>query len=144
MDEARIQEIVDRVLARVGAVPETPLEAVRAAPAVSESPVAPAHRRRDVDVPRGRRGVFPDVDSAVKAARRGHEQNEAAPLETRRRWIEAMRACGRAHVDELARLAVQETGYGRVEDKQKKNCLAIDKTPGTEGLAPIACRATTD
>ena len=27
MDEARIQEIVDRVLARVGAVPETPLEA---------------------------------------------------------------------------------------------------------------------
>ncbi len=82
--------------------------------------------------------MFPDVDSAVKAARRGHEQNEAAPLETRKRWIEAMRACARAHVDELARLAVQETGYGRVEDKQKKNRLAIEKTPGTEGLAPIA------
>jgi len=136
MDEARIQEIVDRVLARVGALPETPLEAVRSTPAASESP-AP-FRRRDVDVPRGRRGVFPDVDSAVKAARRGHQQNEAAPLETRKRWIEAMRACARAHVDELARLAVQETGYGRVEDKQKKNRLAIDKTPGTEGLAPIA------
>ncbi|HVY39738.1 MAG TPA: aldehyde dehydrogenase family protein [Polyangia bacterium] len=138
MDEARIQEIVDRVLARVGAVPETPLEAVRSTPTVSDSPAPATHRRRDVDVPRGRRGVFPDVDSAVKAARRGHEQNEAAPLETRKRWIEAMRACGRAHVDELARLAVQETGYGRVEDKQKKNRLAIDKTPGTEGLAPIA------
>src|SRR6185312_8509427 len=136
MDEARIQEIVDRVLARVGALPETPLEAVRSTPAAAESP-APV-RRRDVDVPRGRRGVFPDVDSAVKAARRGHQQNEAAPLETRKRWIEAMRACARAHVDELARLAVQETGYGRVEDKQKKNRLAIEKTPGTEGLAPIA------
>ncbi len=136
MDEARIQEIVDRVLARVGALPETPLEAVRSAPAESPAPLPP--RRRDVDVPRGRRGVFPDVDSAVKAARRGHEQNEAAPLETRKRWVEAMRACARAHVDELARLAVQETGYGRVEDKQKKNRLAIDKTPGTEGLAPTA------
>ena len=138
MDEARIQEIVDRVLARVGAVPETPLEAVRSAPTVSDSPPPAAQRRRDVDVPRGRRGVFPDVDSAVKAARRGHEQNEAAPLETRKRWVEAMRACARAHVDELARLAVQETGYGRVEDKQRKNRLAIDKTPGTEGLAPVA------
>ena len=29
MDEARIQEIVDRVMARVGELPETPLEAVR-------------------------------------------------------------------------------------------------------------------
>ena len=137
MDEARIQEIVDRVLARVGSLPETPLEAVRSAPAAAESPVPPP-RRREVDVPRGRRGVFPDVESAVKAARRGHEQNEAAPLETRRRWIEAFRSCARAHVDELARLAVAETGYGRAEDKQKKNCLAIDKTPGTEGLAPVA------
>jgi aldehyde dehydrogenase len=137
MDEARIQEIVDRVLARVGALPESPLEAVRAAPASSESP-APPPRRRDVDVPRGRRGVFPDVESAVKAARRGHEQNEAAPLETRKRWVEAFRACARAHVDELARLAVAETGYGRAEDKQKKNRLAIEKTPGTEGLAPVA------
>jgi acyl-CoA reductase-like NAD-dependent aldehyde dehydrogenase len=137
MDEARIQEIVDRVLARVGALPETPLEAVRAAPAASESP-APLPRRREADVPRGRRGVFPDVESAVKAARRGHEQNEAAPLEARKRWIEAFRACARAHADELSRLAVQETGYGRAEDKQKKNRLAIEKTPGTDGLAPIA------
>ena len=78
MDEARIQEIVDRVMARVGAgeLPETPLEAVRTPPpgfvppASSSSPA----RRRDVDVPRGRRGVFPDVESAVKAARRAHEE----------------------------------------------------------------------
>ena len=35
MDEARIQEIVDRVLARIGDVPETPLEAVRSPPTVS-------------------------------------------------------------------------------------------------------------
>src|SRR6185312_14792256 len=138
MDEARIQEIVDRVLARVGELPETPAEAIKSPPAGYVAPPAPPVRRREVDVPRGRRGVFPDVESAVKAARRGHEQNEAAPLEARRRWIEAMRATARAHVDELAKLAVAETGYGRVEDKLSKNRLAIDKTPGTEGLAPIA------
>jgi acyl-CoA reductase-like NAD-dependent aldehyde dehydrogenase len=154
MDEARIQEIVDRVLARVGELPETPMEAVKAgpagyapgaaspgyvAPAVHSAPVPPSpSRRRDVDVPRGRRGVFPDVESAVKAARQAHTQNEAAPLEARKRWVEAMRATARAHLDELAKLAVAETGYGRVEDKLKKNRLAIDKTPGTEALAPIA------
>ena len=32
MDEARIQEIVDRVVAQLGHVPETPLEAVRNPP----------------------------------------------------------------------------------------------------------------
>src|ERR1700759_4804630 len=129
MDEARIQEIVDRVLARVGSLPETPLEAVGAAPAAAGGHAPPA-RRRDVDVPRGRRGVFPDVESAVKAARRAHEENEAAPLEARKRWVAAMRATAGAHLDELAKLAVAETGYGRVEDKLKKNRLAIDKTPG--------------
>src|SRR5580692_10120832 len=110
MDEARIQEIVDRVLARVGELPETPMEAINAAPAGLVPPSAPAPaslpaRRRDVDVPRGRRGVFPDVESAVKAARQAHVQNEAAPLEARKRWIEAMRATARAHLDELAKLA---------------------------------------
>jgi aldehyde dehydrogenase len=138
MDEARIQEIVDRVLARVGELPETPAEAVKAPPAGYVAPAPPIARRREVDVPRGRRGVFPDVESAVKAARQAQAQNEAAPLEARKRWIEAMRATARAHVDELAKLAVAETGYGRVEDKLAKNRLAIDKTPGTEGLAPIA------
>src|SRR5580692_3204172 len=100
MDEARIQEIVDRVLARVGELPETPMEAI-----INAAPASLPARRRDVDVPRGRRGVFPDVESAVKAARQAHAQNEAAPLEARKRWIEAMRATARAHLDELAKLA---------------------------------------
>ncbi len=137
MDEARIQEIVDRVLARVGGMPETPLEAVRSPPPGFTPPPAPP-RHRDADVPRGRRGVFPDVESAVRAARAAHEANEAAPLESRKRWVAAMRDTARAHVAELARYAVVETGYGRVDDKIAKNRLCIDKTPGTEMLAPIA------
>src|SRR5450432_3659622 len=145
MDEARIQEIVDRVVAQLGPVPETPLEAVRnpppgyAAAAAPTTERAPSFaKRRDVDVPRGRRGVFADVETAVRAARKAFEQNEAAPLESRRRWVQAMRDVARQHVGDLARHAVEETGYGRVDDKLKKNLLCIDKTPGTEFLRPVA------
>src|SRR5262245_21746425 len=141
MDEARIQEIVDRVMARIGGVPETPLEAVANPPSgyVAPAPVREAPpRRREADIPRGRRGVFPDVDAAVKAARRAHEANEAAPLEARKRWVDVMRETARKLVPALARYAVEETGYGRVEDKLKKNMLCVDKTPGTELLQPIA------
>src|SRR6516164_766482 len=141
MEEARIQEIVDRVLARIGDVPETPLEAVTspppgylAAPPPRELPA----RRRDADIPRGRRGVFPDVEAAVRAARRAWEANEAAALEARRRWIDVMREAARKAVPQIARFAVEETGYGRVDDKVKKNTLVVDKTPGPELLAPIA------
>jgi acyl-CoA reductase-like NAD-dependent aldehyde dehydrogenase len=144
MDEARIQEIVDRVLARIGPLPETPMEAVRNPPPGYTPPSSPAPRaaaagrRSEASVPRGRRGVFPDVDAAVRAARRAYEQNEAAPLEARRRWVEAMREIARKHVMDLSRYAVEETGYGRADDKLKKNLLCINKTPGPEMLRPIA------
>ena len=49
MDEARIQEIVDRVIARIGELPETPMEAVSNPP---PGYVAPPPRR----APRRRRG----------------------------------------------------------------------------------------
>src|SRR6478735_8149113 len=134
-EERRIQEIVDRVMARIGELPETPLEAVKSPPAgyVAPPPVrGESVRRRDADIPRGRRGVFADVDAAVAAARRAHEANEAASLTARRRWIEVMRETARQHVPQLAKLAVDETGYGRADDKVKKNLLCIDKTPGPE------------
>ncbi len=143
MDEAHIQAIVDAVLARIGEVPETPLAAVTkpppgyTAPAAPTASAAPA-RRRDADIPRGRRGVFPDVESAVRAARAATEANAASPLEPRKRWVAAMRGTARAHVTELCRFAVEETGYGRADDKLKKNTLVIDKTPGPEWLEPIA------
>jgi acyl-CoA reductase-like NAD-dependent aldehyde dehydrogenase len=144
MDEARIQEIVDRVLAELGGqVPGTPMEAVRnPPPGYAAAPVAdraPSFtKKRDVDVPRGRRGVFPDVEAAVRAAQQAFVKNEAAPLEDRRRWVAAMRETARKHVGDLSRFAVEETGYGRVDDKLKKNTLCIEKTPGPEFLRPAA------
>lgn len=139
LDERRIQELVERVLARLGGdLPGNPAEAVeRAAGRYPQGPTAPA-TRRELRVPRGQQGIYPDVDSAVKAARRAYEQHERAPLEVRAKIIAAMREVARRHVRELSEYAVEETGLGRVEDKLRKNTLCIDKTPGCEILRPIA------
>lgn len=79
-------------------------------------------------------GVFATVDEAVAAANKALEALRQTPLKTRKAMIEKMREMGRKHAEELARLAVEETGFGRVEDKIAKNLLAINKTPGVEDL----------
>jgi acyl-CoA reductase-like NAD-dependent aldehyde dehydrogenase len=145
LDERRIQEIVEKVMARLGSgVPSTPLEAVKRA-AVQAQPRAPAYgqplpseiRHKNVRVPQGRLGIFPDVDSAAKAARKAFEQYDKISIETRDKMIAAMRATTLAHVKELSQYAQEETGLGRADDKIKKNTLVATRTPGTEILRPI-------
>ena len=46
MDEARIQEIVDRVIARIGELPDTPMEAVKNPPPGYVQPPPPRAPRR--------------------------------------------------------------------------------------------------
>ena len=148
LDERRIQEIVEKVMARLGGgVPSTPLEAIeRAVVRTTPLPKAPAYgqplpsemRHKNIRVPNAKLGIFPDVDSAAKAARKAFEQYDRVPIETRNRMIEAMRATTLKHVRELADYAVAETGLGRADDKVKKNTLVATKTPGTEILRPIA------
>ena len=50
-------------------------------------------------------------------------------LEERGKLIEAMRVCAREHAEELAILAHEETGYGKVPHKIAKNLLAANKNP---------------
>jgi propionaldehyde dehydrogenase len=83
-------------------------------------------------------GVFKDMDSAVWAAHRAHEHLMDLTLETRRKMIEALRRQALSAVEELSRMAVEETGFGRVEDKVKKNTLAVEATPGIEDLQPFS------
>jgi acyl-CoA reductase-like NAD-dependent aldehyde dehydrogenase len=146
LDERRIQEIVEKVMARLGTgVPATPLEAVERA-AVQAQPRAPAYgqplpseiRHKNIRVPAARMGIFPDVDSAAKAARKAFEQYDATSMDVRNKMVAAMRATTLAHVKELAQYAHEETGLGRVDDKIKKNTLVAEKTPGPEILRPIA------
>lgn len=83
-------------------------------------------------------GVFGDLDSAIQAARQAFLALSGLGLERRKIIIEAMRAACRPQAEPLARLAVEETGLGRVEDKIQKNLLVTNKTPGCEDLDPIA------
>ncbi len=79
-------------------------------------------------------GVHDTVDAAVSAARAAFDQYRAQGLEARHRIIDAIRSLMREHARELAVMAHRETGFGRAEDKEKKNLLVIEKTPGPEDL----------
>ncbi|MFD0829224.1 aldehyde dehydrogenase family protein [Neobacillus sp. M.A.Huq-85] len=79
-------------------------------------------------------GVFTTVDEAAAAAKVAWEKLRKLPIATRRSMIEKMRDVSREHAEDLAKLAVEETGLGRVEDKIAKILLATNKTPGVEDL----------
>jgi aldehyde dehydrogenase len=128
LDEARIAEIVERVMARLGAGPT-------AAPPPSASIAAAPSAAR---IPRASLGVYADPEAAVQAARRGFEANEKAPVALRARMIAAMREVTARNLEALSRYAVEETGLGRYEDKLGKNRLVMEKTPGIEILRPVA------
>jgi len=131
LDEKRIQQIVDRVVTRLG----VGAPASASAPAVHRTPgAAPAAK----GFPRGSLGVFPTVDAAVHAAQQAFDEYRRCSLELRYKIVEAMREVTLRHVRELSEYAVAETKLGRVEDKIRKNTLAAKKTPGPELLVPPA------
>jgi acyl-CoA reductase-like NAD-dependent aldehyde dehydrogenase len=141
LDEQRIQEIVDKVMARLGpesARPASPADAVMRAASQAQPVATPGGRNRDVAIPPASHGLFADVDTAVAAARQAFEQYQSVPLSSRERIIEAMRQVTLANLRPLSEYAVAETGLGRVADKLKKNELCARKTPGPEILRPIA------
>ncbi|MCX5801198.1 MAG: aldehyde dehydrogenase EutE [Candidatus Eisenbacteria bacterium] len=84
----------------------------------------------------GQTSVFRDADSAAQAALRAQEALVSSTLELRKKMIEAMREVSVRNALLLSRMAVKETGLGRVEDKVKKNLLVAQKTPGVEDLNP--------
>ncbi|MEB3237451.1 MAG: aldehyde dehydrogenase family protein [Candidatus Sericytochromatia bacterium] len=80
-------------------------------------------------------GVYPTLDAAVAAANKAQQTLEwHRSMADRARIIEAMRAMMRDNLETIARLAVEETGLGRVDHKVIKNRLVTNKTPGTEDL----------
>jgi len=83
-------------------------------------------------------GIHASLDDAVAAARRAFDAWRDTPLETRARVIASIRDTLRASFETLSRLAVEETGLGRVDDKVLKNRLVTDRTPGIEDLEPTA------
>jgi acyl-CoA reductase-like NAD-dependent aldehyde dehydrogenase len=133
LDERRIQEIVERVVARLGSNAPAPA----AAPAPRSSAPAPVSRP-GANIPTGKLGIYETPDQAVAAAQRGFEANEKLDLATRAKMVAAMREVTRKHVREISEWAVAESGFGRASDKINKNLLVAEKTPGLEILKSVA------
>ena len=117
MKRDQISQIVERVLGQIqqGELPAR----------VHDRPAKPT-------------GVFKTVDGAMDAARHAHEVLVEIPVEKRREIIANIRRRCAEDVHTLAKLAVDETGLGRVGCKIKKNLLVVHKTPGVEILQPTA------
>ena len=97
--------------------------------------VVPSSSQAFENHPTGR-GIFSSVEDAIAAATKAQKVLVELSVKTRSDIIQKIREKGRARAEDLARLAVEETGYGRVDDKIQKNLLAINKTPGVEDIQP--------
>jgi len=86
----------------------------------------------------GQDGIFEEVNAAVDAAEAAHLELVKLTLEKRREIIRSIRKIIMSNLEEISKLAVEETTFGRVEDKIEKNRLAALKTPGIEDLEPTA------
>ena len=102
-----IQAIVDKVVKRLGGTTTRSTGAATGG-GVSSMPEMSG------------RGLFPDVDSAVSAARRAFEIYSTVPLETRKRMIANVRRRCTEWVEVMSRLAVEETGLGRLDPLRKR------------------------
>ena len=106
-------------------------------PGVSRSSASPTATATGAGAETGD-GVFDSVDTAVQAARAAFLALGKETLARRNGIIAAIRAAMLPAVEELSRMAWEETGLGRTEDKIIKNRLVITKTPGVEVLHPEA------
>ena len=122
MDEREIADIIERVRRRVGS-PDPGAGRRMAVQAELSAPATGAVGD----------GVFARLDEAVAAAAAAFRSTRLE-LDQRKVIIEAVRRAAVDQAEMLARLAVEETGLGRVDDKITKNRLVATKAPGPEDL----------
>ena len=83
-------------------------------------------------------GIFSDMHAAIDAAGLAFKEFGQITMETRKNIISNIRKSCLANNEILAKMAAEETGMGRWEDKLIKNELGILKTPGVEDIVPEA------
>ncbi|MGX8700707.1 aldehyde dehydrogenase family protein [Caproiciproducens sp.] len=81
-------------------------------------------------------GIFDSAEEAVEAAYGAFKEMLAMTLEQREEMIEAIRAEFKDQIETLARMELDETLMGRLEDKVRKISWAITDTPGIEDIRP--------
>lgn len=122
LQDSEIGEIVQRVLRELEA--SNGGGTAPSAPAPTPAPASSA------------RGVFADVDQAIDAARAAHKSLLSLGLSRRSEIIARLRQIAIANAELWGRMAVEETGLGKMPDKMNKILLAARKTPGPEDLSP--------
>jgi propionaldehyde dehydrogenase len=100
---------------------------------------APAEPRVPAEIPDAELGdgIYASIDAAVQAARRAQHAYADLGPDARGRIVASMRTSMTDHAERLAKMALEETGLGRWEDKREKIRLVALRTPGPEDLAPI-------
>lgn len=79
-------------------------------------------------------GVFTDMSQAIEQSIKVQQIIGSMPLEQRERIIANIRKKTVEHATTMAKMAVEETGMGRVDHKIIKHQLVAEKTPGTEDI----------
>ena len=128
VDEAQVQEIVERVRARF---------AESGSPLTGAGIRAQAELEEIADIELGD-GIFRTIDEAVAAATRAFREYQKIGLGGRYAVVDAIRQSMVEESERLGHMAHQETGLGRPEDKAIKNRLVATKSPGPEDLEPFA------
>jgi propionaldehyde dehydrogenase len=83
-------------------------------------------------------GVFTNINTAIEAAEIAYRKFCQVTLESRKKIIDNIRRSALQNLEAMSKMAQEETGLGRWEDKVVKNTLGILKTPGTEDIMPEA------
>jgi len=117
MTETQVEELVAQIVRRVMSQAE-----------------APAQRPSRS----GDWGVFQDMNDAVEAAHAAFLEFRERSAQCRTTIIDAVRQMTYDHKEELARMAAEETGMGRVDHKIIKLINAAKNSPGVEVLRPAA------
>lgn len=141
IDDGQIEAIRRRVMQEIGATAQSPIPTPQPLASTRAPHLSYVGRegRSAGSAPRGGEwGIYADINGAVAAAKVAFLALDKMTLQTRHNVVAAMRETSRRHARELGEMAASETGMGRPEDKEKKNLLAADKTPGPEILTPDA------
>ena len=83
-------------------------------------------------------GVFSNLNNAVEASDIAFKEFSKISLEIRKKLIANIRKISMEYNEILSKMAHEETGMGRWENKVLKNELGINKTPGVEDIVSEA------
>ncbi|MDX1691749.1 MAG: aldehyde dehydrogenase family protein [Acidimicrobiia bacterium] len=121
--DEEVAEVIGRVRRRLGGTAEAPPSRPKVPTPIPEAELG--------------EGIHATLDEAVTAADRAFGAYQALGPDGREAIVAAIRAKMLEHAEPLARMAHEETGIGRWQDKIRKNVLVTTRTPGPEDLAPL-------